>query len=95
MPEHFYSELDNRALRSPGVYEWELENRLTKADRGLSSDAKSALVQRQFMRSLPNPIKPKLLEHNRTPSVEEMLAYTTVSCDQGLHITWEFRLMLL
>ena len=93
--EHFYSEFDNRALRSgedPKVYEWELENLLTKADPDLSIDAKSALVQRQFMRSLPNPIKPKLLEHNRTPNFEEMLAYTTVSCNQGLHITWEFML---
>ena len=58
------------------VGKWELENLLTKADLDLSNDAKSALVQRQLMGSLPNPIKLKLLEHNPTPNVEEMLAFT-------------------
>ena len=77
--EQFYTEFENRALRSgkdPGVHKWELENLLTKADTDLSSDAKSALVQRQFMRGLPNPIKLKLLEHNPTPNLEEMLSFT-------------------
>ena len=67
--EQFYTEFENRAHRSgedPAVYKWELENLVTKAYPDLSSDAKSALVQRQFMRGLPNPIKLKLLEHNPT-----------------------------
>ena len=77
--EQFYSEFENRALRSgedPRVSKWELENLLTKADPALSSDSKSTLVQCQFMGGLPNPIKLKLLEHNPTPNVEEMLAFT-------------------
>ena len=76
--EQFYTEFENRAPRSgedPAVYKWELENLLTKADPNLASDAKSALVQRQFMRGQPNPIKLKLLEHNPTPNLEEMLSF--------------------
>lgn len=76
--EKFYSDFENRPLRSgedPAVYKWELENLLAKADPELSDDAKTALVQRQFMKGLPNTIKHKLLEHNPTPNLEEMLSF--------------------
>ena len=77
--EQFYTDFENRALRSgedPGVCKWELENLLTKVNPDLSNNAKSTLVQRQFMRGLPSPIKLKLLEHNPTPNLEEMLSFT-------------------
>ena len=49
---------------------------LDKADPDLSSDAKTALVQRQFMKGLPNILKFKLLEQNPTPTLEETLSFT-------------------
>ena len=49
---------------------------MAKADPELSNDAKTALIQRQFMKGLPDTIKHKLLEHNPTPNIEEMLSFT-------------------
>ena len=73
----FYSKFKNRPPRSGedlAVYKWELEILLAKADPELSNDAKTALIQRQFMKGLPDTIKHRLLEHNPTPNLEEMLS---------------------
>ena len=76
--ETFYVLFESCALRTgedPGVYKWELENLLAKADPELSDDAKTALIHRQFMKGLPNILKLKLLEHNPTPNLDEMLSF--------------------
>ena len=76
--ETFYALFESRALRTgedPSVYKWELENLLAKADPELSDDAKTALIHRQFMKVLPNILKLKLLEHNPTPNLAEMLSF--------------------
>lgn len=76
--ETFYALFESRVLRAgedPAVYKWELENLLAKADPDLSDGGKTALIQRQFMKGLPNLLKLKLLEHNPTPTLEEMLAF--------------------
>ena len=64
-----------RAGEDPAVYKWELENLLAKADPELSDGWKTALIQGQFMNGLPNLLKLELLEHNPTPTLEEMLAF--------------------
>ncbi len=54
------------SVRSPFfTYKWELEQMLDKADPDLSTDAKTALVQGQFMKGFPNVLIFKLLEHNQ------------------------------
>ena len=76
--ETFYALFESRVLRAgedPAVYKWELENLLAKADPELADGGKTALIQRQFMKGLPNLLKLKLLEHNPTPTLEEMLAF--------------------
>ena len=42
----------------------------------MSSDAKKALIKRKDTRGLPNLLKFKLLEHNPTPKLDEMLTFT-------------------
>lgn len=77
--ENFYAEFERRTLRpgeDPAVYRWELGNLLSKADPTLSSDATTALISRQYMRGLPDALKLKLLEHNPTPTLEQMLSFT-------------------
>ncbi len=77
--ETFFAQFEVRSLRTgedPAVYKWELEQMLDTADPDLSTDAKTALVQRQFMKGLPNVLKFKLLEPNPTPTLEEMLSFT-------------------
>ena len=77
--ENFFAEFEQRHLRpeeDPSVYKWELENILTKADPSLSNDAKTALLTRQFSKGLPPTIKLKMLEHNPTPSLDEMVEFT-------------------
>ncbi len=59
----------------PSVYKWELEQLLEKADPNLAVEAKSALLSRQFMRGLPSSIRGKLLAHNPTPTLNEMLSF--------------------
>lgn len=76
--ETFYAQFESRVLRTgedPAVYKWELENLLAKADPELPDDAKKALLQRQFIKGLPNSWKLKLLEHNPTPTLDEMLSF--------------------
>ena len=46
-----------------------------KADPNLAVEAKSALLSRQFMRGLPSSIRRKLLAHNPTPTLSEMLSF--------------------
>ena len=74
--ENFYAKFESRTLRSgedPAIYKWELENLLAKADHTLPADAKKALIARQYIRGLPRTVKFKLLEHNPTPTLDEML----------------------
>ena len=76
--ENFFAEFELRALRpdeDPSVYKWELENILSKADPTLSNDAKTALLTRQFSRGLPPTLKLKMLEHNPTPTLNEMVEF--------------------
>ena len=76
--ENYYAKFDNRMLRTgedPSVYKWELEQLLEKADPNLTVEAKSALLSRQFMRGLPSSIRGKLLAHNPTPTLSEMLSF--------------------
>ena len=72
----FYALFESRVLRAgedPAVYKWELENLLAKADPELSDGGKTALIQGQFMKGLPNLLKLKLLEHNPTPTSKKCL----------------------
>ena len=77
--EKFFAEFECRILRSQedlSVYKWELENLLSKADPTLSPDAKTALLTRQFSKGLPPSLKLKMLEHNPTPTLNEMIEFT-------------------
>ncbi len=76
--ENYYAKFETRMLRTgedPSVYKWELEQLLEKADPNLAVEAKSALLSRQFMRGLPSSIRGKLLAHNPTPTLNEMLSF--------------------
>ena len=55
------------AGEDPSIYKWELEQLLEKAEPTLGDKAKSALLSRQFMRSLPSNTQGKLLAHNPRP----------------------------
>ncbi|CAB3982599.1 Hypothetical predicted protein [Paramuricea clavata] len=88
--ENFFAEFELRALRpdeDPSVYKWELENILSKADSTLSNDAKTALLTRQFSRGLPPTLK--LLEHNPTPTLNEMVEFTQRFCALGQPVAAE------
>ena len=77
--ENYFAEFEQRNLRpeeDPSVYKWELENILSKADPSLSNDAKTALLTRQFSKGLPSTLKLKMLEHNATPTLDEMVEFT-------------------
>ena len=77
--ENFFAEFEQRHLQpeeDPSVYKWELENILSKADPSLSNDAKAALLTRQFSKGLPPTLKLKMLEHNPTPTLDEMVEFT-------------------
>ena len=76
--EKFYRKFEARSLRpgeDPAVYKWELEQVLEKADPSLEAEAKKALLTRQFMKGLPNDMKIKLLEHDPTPKLDDMLLF--------------------
>ena len=64
-----------RPAEDPAVYKWELEQALEKADPSLEAEAKKALLTRQFMKGLPNDMKIKLLEHDPTPKLDDMLSF--------------------
>ena len=77
--ENFFAEFEQRHLRpeeDPSVYKWELENILSKADLSLSNDAKTALLTWQFSKGLPPTLKLKMLEHNPTLTLDEMVEFT-------------------
>ena len=68
--ENFFAEFEQRKLRpeeDSSVYKWELENILSKADPSFSNDAKTALLTRQFSKSLPTTLKLKMLDNNPAP----------------------------
>ena len=64
-----------RTGEDPSVFMWELEQLVEKAEPNLAVEAKSALLSRQFMRDLPSSIRGKLLAHNPTPTLSEMLGF--------------------
>ena len=73
--EQFYADFESRFLRpdeDPSLFQWELEDLLSKADPDSSTDARSALLARQFMKGLPADIRIRLLEFNPTPSLTDM-----------------------
>ena len=73
--EKHFAAFEQRILRpheDPSLFLWDLTDTLTKADPALKDDARDALLSRQFMRGLPADLRLKLLEHNPTPSLDEM-----------------------
>ena len=46
-----------------------------KADPSIEAGAKKALLTRQLMNGLPNDMKIKLLEHDPTPKLDDMLSF--------------------
>ena len=77
--ENVFGEFECLKLRSgddPALLNWELENLLAKADPSLAPDTKKALLARQYrqyMKGLLRTLQFKLLEHNPTPTLDEML----------------------
>ena len=75
--EMFYADFTARLLHDkedPAVYLHSLRELLDKADPTLSAAAKEALLGRQFLTGLPATMKLKLLEHNPTPTLAEMVS---------------------
>ena len=73
--EKHFAAFEQRILRpqeDPSLFLWDLTDTPTKADPALKDDARDALLSRQFMRGLPADLRLKLLEHNPTPSLDEM-----------------------
>ena len=68
--------------KDPAVYLHSLRERLEKADPTLSAAAKEALLGLQFLTGLPAAMRLKLLEHNPTPKLTEMVSF----CKQLLAI---------
>ena len=76
--EKYFQEFEHRKLRpgeDPAVFNWELQQLLDKANPTLGGPARTALLERQFMRGLPMQIKLKLLEHDPVPKLENMIAF--------------------
>ena len=77
--ENFYAEFECLKARSgedPAVFKCELDSLLAKADPSLAPDTKKALLARQYrqyMKGLPRTLQFKILEHNPTPTLDEML----------------------
>ena len=73
--EHYYSQFESRSLRpdeDPSLFQWALEDLLAKADPDLHDAAKTALLSRQFLKGLQPELRLRLLEHNPTPSLQQM-----------------------
>jgi hypothetical protein len=84
--DNFFAELEQRNLRpedDPSVYKLELEIILLKTDPSLLNDAKTALLTRQFSKGLPPTLKLKMLEHNPTPTLDEIVEFTQRFCALG------------
>ena len=65
-----------RSGEDPAVFKCELDSLLAKADPSLAPDTKKALLARQYrqyMKGLLRTLQFKLLEHNPTPTLDEML----------------------
>ena len=76
--EMFYADFTARLLHDkedPAVYLHSIRELLGKADPTLSAAAKEALLGRQFLTRLPAAMRLKLLEHNPTPKLTEMVAF--------------------
>ena len=76
--EKHYTIFEQRRLRpheDPSLFLWDLKDLLSKADPQLAVDARDALLSRQFMRGLPSDLRLRLLDHNPTPSLAEMLSF--------------------
>ena len=83
--EIFYAEFTARLLHDkeePAVYLHSLMELLEKVDPTWSAAAKEAFLGRQFLTGLPAVMQLKLLEHNPTPKLIEMVSF----CKQLLAI---------
>ena len=81
----FYADFTARLLHDmedPAVYLHSLRGLLDKADPTLSAAAKDALLSCQFLTGLPAAMRLKLLGHNPTPKLTEMVSF----CKQLLAI---------
>ena len=84
--EMFYADVTARLLHEkvdPALYLDSLRELLEKADPILSAAAKEALRGRQFLTGLPEAMRFKLLEHNPTSKLTEMVSF----CKQLLATT--------
>ena len=73
--EQHFSDFEKRTLRpneDPSIFLWHLRQILDLADPNLSEDARTILLTRQFMKSLPADLRNRLLESDPTPSLEKM-----------------------
>ena len=76
--EKFCSAFGHRKLRpdeDPSLLLWDLEDLLSKASPELSPEARTALLERQFMISLPPKIRLRLQKSNPTPSLPDTRAF--------------------
>ena len=83
--EMFYADFTVRLLHDKedlAVYLHSLRGLLDKAEPTLSAAAKEALLSRQFLTGLLAAMRLKLLEHNPTPKLTEMVSF----CKQLLAI---------
>ena len=83
--EMFYADFTACLLHDkedPAVYLHSLRELLEKADPTLSAAAKEALLGRQFLTGLPVAMRLKLLEHNPTSKLSELVSF----CKQLLAI---------
>ena len=101
--ENFLAEFEQRKFRpeeDPSVYKWELEKILSKADPSLSNNAKTALLTRQFsiLEGSTNDVKIEMLEHNLTPTLDEMVEFTqrfrALGCSTAVESSLLYTLML-
>ena len=77
-----------RPDEDPALFQWELEELLSKADPELSNDGRQALLARQFMKGLPADLRLRLLEFNPTPSLKDMGEF--VQRHRAIHRTAPF-----
>eukprot|EP00794_Sanderia_malayensis_P005083 gene5083-biopygen4144 len=76
--EQYYRDFEQRLLRpteDPSLFLWSIRDLLSKAEPGMSEEARTALLSRQFIKGLPKYLQVKLLEDNPTPSLSEMVHF--------------------
>ena len=74
--ESYYVKFEARTLcagEDTSIYKWELEQLLEKAAPTLGDEAKATLLSCQFVHGLPSNMSGKLLGHNPTRNLTEML----------------------